>query len=548
MAIWREATALIDAGDDFRIRAWAHSSAARAATATHQLKLAEREYAEAARLFALAPRTKAIQNDILWNEIRTARVEADLGQFESGIARLTRIQEQVRSRSDKVPEEMFYATLGELHLRSHHVAQAEQAFGPALESAERRLLSLNSEAERINWSKEAAPVYLGMAQAKLEQGQIAESLAYFEWYLGAGSRAGEKGRSKVPPLAAADPSFLISRLPLLSTTTVLAYAALPGGLAVWVYDDRGTNAQWIPQSNQDLQELAARFYALASDPRSEATALQRDTRSLYTSLIAPIESRLEPGRTLVIEAEGWLAQVPFEALLDPDGHYLIERAPMVHSLGQSTDASLHKSLPISKQMPALVVGSTASSQSNALVPLPDVLAETDAVAADFDFPNVLQGSQATLSAVRRELPAAAVFHFTGHALARNTGSGLVLLGEDSDRRAPVLLGADKLRRLDLRNLQLAVLSTCNPESGKDGARGFNSIAEALQRNGVPNIVASRWAVDSAQTRQFIQTFYRHALSGHPVSEAVRQASRNMLADPRTSHPYYWSAFSAYGRP
>ena len=548
MAIWRDATALIDSGDDFLVRARAHSSAARAATAVHQPRIAEQQYAEAARLFALTPKTDAIQSDILWNEIHTAGVEARLGQVEPGIARLTRIQDELRPNSDKNVVEAFYATLGELELSGHHAERAERAFRSALESAEQRLISLNSEAERINWSKEAAPVYLGMAESQLRQGHIAESLEYFEWYLGAGSRSGERGRNKLRRESALGPPSLSARLPLLSGRTVLAYSALPGGLAIWTYDDRGINAQWIEGSNQDLQELAAGFYELASSPRSEMTALKRDAKSLYGALIAPVEQRLEPGRTLVIEADGWLAQVPFEALLDASGHYLIERAAIVHSLGQGTDALLHEGPAISKELPSLIVASSASSENEGLVPLPDVVAEADTVASDFDSANVLKGRKATLRTVEKDLPPAAVFHFSGHSLARTTGSGLMLPADEPEKNAPVLLGADKFRLLDLRNLQLAVLSTCNTESGNDGSRGFNSIAEALQRNGVPHVVASRWAVDSLETRQFIQSFYSNALSGHPVSEAIRQTARTMMANPRTSHPYYWSAFSAYGRP
>jgi CHAT domain-containing protein len=541
MAVWREATALVEPGDNLLVRAWAHSFAARAAASVDQPEIAEQQYAEAASLFALAPKTEAIRDYILWNEIHTAGVEAREGQFESGIVRLTRIQSQVRQRSDRSIEETFYATLGDLELRNHHAVQSEEAFRPALESAERRLSSLNSETDRINWSREAAPVYLGMAEAELVQGHNQESLDYFEWYLGAAGRSGKSSWTN-----AAHAAWLSSRLPLLSGQTVIAYAALPDGLAIWTFDNRGLNAQWIPRSKQDLQELAERFYALASDPRSELTALRRDSQSLYRALIAPVEQRLDPGRTVVIEADGWLARVPFEALLDSSGHYLIERAPIVRSLGQNV--ALHEDIPISKDLHALIVGSLTSSQTEGLVPLPDVLTEADAVARNFHSPEMLKGAEATLGAVERDLPAAAVFHFTGHSLARPNDAALMLTPASAPKDAPVLLGADKLRRIDLRNMQLAVLSTCNTESGSDGARGFSSIAEALQRAGVPHVVASRWAVDSVETRRFMEDFYRSALSGQPVPEAIRKASLSRMADSRTSHPYYWSAFSAYGRP
>ena len=547
MAIWREGTALIDSGGDVLSRAWAHIFSARADVAAQQPFIAKREFAEAARLFMLAPPNDATRNYVLENEILTAQLEARLGQFDSGIARLTTIQNQVQSRSDKYFEQMFYATLGELQLRSHHPAQAELAFRPALELSEQRLSLLKSEAQRIALSRESAPVYLGMAEAELVQGRMQEALEYFEWYLGAARRSANKTRPRVQDAVSA-PQELADRLPLLSGQTVFAYGALPDGLAIWTFDNRGVTAQWIPQANQDLQELAARYYNLASDARSEVTALRRDSQSLYAALVAPVEQRLDPARTLVIEADGWLARVPFESLLDASGHYLIERAAIVHSLGQEMDASLHPDVPVSKDLHALVVGSAASSQAEGLIPLPDVVAEADTVAKDFKSAAVFEGQQATLRAIESELPSAAVFHFTGHSLARPNGAGLMLAGNTSQKGAPVLMGADRLRHLDLRNLDLAVLSTCNTSSGSDGSRGFNNLAEVLQRAGVPHVVASRWAVDSVETRKFIETFYRNALSGHPVSEAIRQTSRSMMADPRTSHPYYWSAFSAYGRP
>ena len=91
-------------------------------------------------------------------------------------------------------------------------------------------------------------------------------------------------------------------------------------------------------------------------------------------------------------------------------------------------------------------------------------------------------------------------------------------------------------------------TTAGAASGSGGSSGFDSVTDALLRAGVPHVVASRWAVDSTGTRGFVQDFYRNALSGHTVSDAIRLTSRNMLANPRTSHPYYWSAFAAYGRP
>jgi CHAT domain-containing protein/tetratricopeptide (TPR) repeat protein len=552
VAIWREAVALIDPDEGLLFRAMAHNLMANAATAARLPQVAELQYADAARLFAAAPRTAASRNDVLETEIRTAELEAQQGRFDDAIARLTSIQDQVRPLSNNYLVQMFYSTLGEVQLRSHHAGEAEQALRPALALAEQSLATLrSSEAERTSWSKNAAPAYLALIEAELAQGRSQDALETYEWYLGAPQRVATDPRPyrtmTNPPMP--DPSRLASRLPLLAKETVLAYAALPDGLAIWVYDDRGINARWIPKPTDGLQELAGRFHDLSSDPRAELSALRRDARSLYGSLIAPVEQHLAPGRTLVIEAEGWLARVPFEALLDSNGHYLVERVPMVHSLGQDSQARLRSDTGISADLPALVVASAASSPADGLIPLPDVATEADTVASGFHSARLLKGGEATLSAVRSELPGAAVFHFAGHSLATPERTGLMLeAGDGQANTTPRLMDASVVRQLHLQSLQLAVLSACSTASGSGGSSGFDSVTDALLRAGVPHVVASRWAVDSAETRRFVEDFYRSALSGQTASNATRLTSQKMLLNPSTAHPYYWAAFAAYGRP
>lgn len=556
VAVWREALVLIDSDKELLLRATARYALADAAVAAGLPRIAGEQYAESARLFAAAPQSEATRASRLENEIRTARLEARLGEFDAALTRLTRIQSEVRQVSNNYLALMFYSTLGEAQLLRQHAVEAEQALRAALALTEQTLASLDSEAERIRWSKDAAPVYLALAETELVQGRTQEALDVFEWYLGAPQRVnGEHAatgpantRPQQPPMPP-DPSRLVSRLPLLSQQTVITYGLLPDGLAIWVYDDRGISLQWSSRPTQELQELAARFHDLASDPRSETAALRRDARSLYSLLIAPVEPRLLPGRALVIEADSWLAGLPFEALLDSSGHYLIERAPIVHSLGEYSDALLRDEGAISPRLPALVVASAGSSQSTGFVPLPDVAAEAETVAKNFSAARVLEGREATLRLVKQQLPGAAVFHFAGHALATPDKAGLMLADKDPQTGSSTMLDAAVVRHLKLQNLRLAVLSACSTGTGNaEDSSGFTSVTGSLLRAGVPHVVASRWAVDSAETRRFVEDFYRRLLSGQTVSEAIQLSSRNMLSNPRTAHPYYWSAFAAYGRP
>jgi CHAT domain-containing protein len=554
-AAWGEAVTLLEGDPDLLQSAMAHNEFGNAATAIGLRQIAEREYAEAGRLFLAAPRNLTSRADAIEVELMRARLEGRLDRLDDGIVRLIGIQDEVRALSNKYLLQMFYSTLGELQVRSHRDHEAEQTLRPALALAEQRLASIGSEAERVSWSKSAAPVYLALSEAELGEGRSEEALATYEWYLGAPQRlpTDDRARSRPSEPPMTDPSALASRVPLLTKETVLAYAALPGGLAIWVYDDRGVNHYWVAQANDGLQELADRFHDLSSDPASEPSAVRRDARALYEALVAPAEQYLAPGRTLVIEADGWLARVPFEALLDSNNHYLIERAPIVHSLGLDSQERLRdrgaNDRGISADLPALVVGSTASSKQDGLIPPSDVAGEIETVAARFHSARVLRGREVTLGAIRSDVPGAAVFHFAGHALAAPERSGLLLESEHTSgegQSRSILLDATAVRQLRLQGLQLAVLSACSTASGGRTSSGLDSVTDAFLRAGVPHVVATRWAVDSTET--FIDDFYRNALSGQNVSEAIRLTSRKMLADPRTSHPYYWSAFAAYGRP
>ncbi len=542
-AFWREAVALIDASDDssndLLLRALAHNELADAATAAKLPAIAGREYAEAARLYAAAPPTDASRSAALAVEIKSARLEAQQGRAEEAIARLNRLREQIPGLSNDYLAQSFYSTLGELEVRANHAAEAERALRPALALAERTLATLTSDAERAQWSRDAAPAYLALIEAELVQGRSQDALDAYEWYLGVPQRQKAADASLRQPAIAA-------RLPLLTRETVLVYAVLPDGLAIWEYDDRGVNSRWIPQSTIALQELVERFGDLTSDPRSELGAVRGVARSLQKYLIAPVEAHLDPRRTLVIEAQGWLADVPFEALLDAEGRYLIEKAPIVYSRGQVSQARLRGGAGIAPGVSALVVGSSASSQVEGLVPLPEAMAEADNAARHFDSPRLLKGGQASLAAVRKALPAAVVFHFAGHSFATPDKAGL-LLGNGAGLPEGNLLDAAELRHVSLAHLQLAVLSSCNAAGGDESSRGFNDISDAFLRAGVPHVVASRWAVDSVESRVFAEDFYNSLFSGAAVSEAMRSTSRKMLANPETSHPYYWAAFAAYGR-
>jgi CHAT domain-containing protein len=538
VALWQQALAYNGPDEPLDVRAMSHVELANAATQV-QPQMAQASYAEAARLFALAPDSQAAREDVLWVRLWSAQLNLGMGKTDHALEQLTSLQDQLRRMSDNYYAQIYYSALGQLQLRRHRAVEAEQSLLAAKSLAERNLSSLNSESDGATWSKNAAPLYRALAEAELLQGRSLESFQIYESFLGASLRAAPKSSSNLPTAVCQSSS---------TSHTLLVYGALPDGLAIWVCDDRGVESKWLPQRVEDLKEATTRLRDVAMDPRSEAQALRRESRALYEAFIAPVESSLLPDKTLVIESEGWLSQIPFEALIDSRGHYLVERYSVVYSLGQDFDSRLRTDSGITPGSPALVVASNASSPAQGLIPLPDVAAEAEAIGDSFTSAHVFKGRDATLEKVVEYLPSARVFHFAGHSLATPQNTGLLFPPRPQSSDPFSLLEAADLRRLDLSRLDLAVLSACSTASSVGGSDGFNSVTEALLRAGVPHVVASRWAVDSEVSRAYATSFYREVLSGKSISESVRTTAIKMLADPRTSHPYFWSAFAAYGRP
>jgi CHAT domain-containing protein len=151
----------------------------------------------------------------------------------------------------------------------------------------------------------------------------------------------------------------------------------------------------------------------------------------------------------------------------------------------------------------------------------------------------MSGSQVTIEALISQLPGASVLHFAGHAINSQQHSGLLL----SDG----LLGASSLKKTSLTRIQLAVFSACDTQDGSTGRiYDVDGLVRVFLRAGVPHVVASRWNVNSAATRQFMNLFYRALLDGNSVAESVHRAQVGLRSISGMTHPYYWSAFTNFG--
>jgi len=559
VALWREATALIDQHPDVLQRAMAHRWSGNAAYHANMPDLAAAEFSKASALFAASPQTEATTRDYMDAEVWLAQAEIREGDIDRAADRLKALKPALDGVPSFDPEIGYYSAQADIAMQRTDFAKTESALQAAIFLSEWALNSFPSQTDRRRWAEQTRSAYRDVVEWKLRQGDAVSALELWEWYRGAELRANESAYSHpvgdmdiaippdprdAPPLPS--PKVVTNRLPLLHNETVIAYGIFHDGIAVWTYDDRGIFSQWISTPLGSVKSLALRFQRLCADPNSDLGTLRESARELYNVLIAPIEGKLSLDRTILFEPDDFLAAIPWEALVDPSAHYLAERAVVVITPGLYQMIHLRSPISFDKRASALIV-SIPVVPAEGLPPLVDADNEAREVSQRFPSARILQGSNATLSAIRRGIRGAFVFHFAGHAIASPQRSGLLLAELDPGTKLSRLITAETFSTNEVADLQLAVLSACHTDTESEvGDSGTESLVESLLRARVPHVVASRWNVDSRETAVFMTEFYARLLAGSDVANSVHSAQLAMAAHRVSAHPYYWAAFELQG--
>jgi CHAT domain-containing protein/Flp pilus assembly protein TadD len=283
-------------------------------------------------------------------------------------------------------------------------------------------------------------------------------------------------------------------------------------------------------------------------------------QKLYQILVEPIADLLpaNPEERVVFIPHGELFLVPFAALQDANGNYLIEKhtiltAPAIQVLDltyqqkqQLTNNSDHSKLPAlvvgNPKMPAI---STLPGQpAQPLAPLPN--AEIEAIEiAQLLKTTPLTGTAPTKAIVLEKMQQSQIIHLATHGLLDDTQgleSAIALAPNDNDSG---LLTASEILNLKLQ-AKLVVLSACNTGRGKITGDGVIGLSRALMSAGVPSAIVSLWTVPDAPTASLMAEFYQQLQLTNDKAKALRNAMlTTMKSHP---NPRDWAAFILMGQP
>jgi CHAT domain-containing protein len=296
--------------------------------------------------------------------------------------------------------------------------------------------------------------------------------------------------------------------------------------------------------------------ALAEQRLGYATS----ARELYALLVAPAEQQLRNVGTICIVPESFLWNVPFQALMTPNEHFLIE------------DHGLHyaPSLNVLREMNRKKGGMTNTSllafgnpvigkdeQRNAdLCPLPEAEQEVNSIAKSFNEKNsrVFIGRDASEKSFKTLAPTYSIIHLATHGVIDNRQplySHLLLTKTQGDPENDGRLEARQIMDMNL-NADLAVLSACETANGKVApGEGVIGMSWAFFVAGTRSMVVSQWKISSASTSEFMTAFYQNLHSENEEvnrnkTEALREAALTLLKEDRYRHPFYWAGFVMVG--
>lgn len=284
---------------------------------------------------------------------------------------------------------------------------------------------------------------------------------------------------------------------------------------------------------------------------SSAVGVRSRLRALHQLLIEPISDLLprDPRDRVIFIPQGPLFLVPFAALRNRQGQYLIEQhtiltVPAIQVLDLTHQQQERIGKRSSTAATALIVGAPAPMPEG-LEPLEGMQAEATEIATLLKTQPLI-GAQATKAAILPQLQQARMVHLATHGLfdeVTGLGSKIALA---STNPAEGYLTAEEILSLNLQ-AELVVLSACNTGRGKVTGDGVIGLSRSLLSAGVPSVVVSLWSVYDASTSVLMTEFYRNLQDRQlDKAQALRQAMLTVMQ--RTNDPIEWAAFTLIGEP
>ncbi|WP_339378407.1 CHAT domain-containing protein [Calothrix sp. NIES-2100] len=281
-------------------------------------------------------------------------------------------------------------------------------------------------------------------------------------------------------------------------------------------------------------------------------------RQLYQILIEPIASELptNPDEPVIFIPQGNLFFLPFAALQDEQGKYLIENhtiltAPAIQVLQLTHQQKIKNRSTRITTRPLIVGNPTMPSiapevgeQPQQLLSLPGAEQEALEVGKILNA-QVLTGKGASETFVKLLMRSAGIVHLATHGLLDDFKGfgvpGAIALAPSV--RDDGLLTSSEISEMQL-NADLVVLSACDTGRGDIKGDGVIGLSRSLIAAGASSIIVSLWAVSDNSTTFLMTNFYQNLQQNPNKATALRSAMLTTIK--KYPEPLNWAAFTLIG--
>lgn len=309
----------------------------------------------------------------------------------------------------------------------------------------------------------------------------------------------------------------------------------------------------VTHSRQSIGVRGRASLEVVSQPTTDQ---KQRLQQLHKLLIEPIADLLpkNPNDPLIFIPQESLFLVPFPALQDAKGKYLIEQhtvlsSPAIELLDliqkqQQRIQGLAKDVLIvgNPTMPKIAVEPGKPPQQ--LPPLPGAEEEARAIANLLKTQAII-GKDASKVKIVQQLPKARLVHLATHGLLDNVQSlgipGAIALAPSKQDNG--LLSASEIINLKL-NAELVVLSACDTGRGEITGDGVIGLSRSFITAGVPTVIVTLWAVPDSPTAFLMTEFYRQLQDNPNKAQALRIAM--LKTKELHPNPKDWAAFTLIG--
>jgi len=114
----------------------------------------------------------------------------------------------------------------------------------------------------------------------------------------------------------------------------------------------------------------------------------------------------------------------------------------------------------------------------------------------------------------------------------------------SDKSNDGILTSKEISQLDLRGLDLVVLSACESALGEINNGGVYGLQRGFKKGGANTIVMSLGKVDDEATRLLMVEFYRNLMNGNTKHKSLQEAQQYLrkVDNGKYNDPKYWASF------